>query len=347
MSDAQTTNPAAVAESINEHIRADRACVGCGFNLYGQTVTKDPHYGFAIARCPECGQVAALQSYPTMSRWVNRFRALIASLWVALLIIGFVLSIIFTVQIARGSLQLASEDLADQLGATHENWTLVKAQELADAAHENGTAPAVSGTVNLPTTATTTTNGITTTVTTAPDGSTTTTINRMGIQNIYSGAYSWMMLSDEWIDQELDPSIQAIGGIWKNLNKEFLAMLLPASIFAFLLGVFWSVALLGARRGSIAWIVIATQIMAAVMVLAMVLIPGALPRAMDLATARALPFVLPIVMGAQLLFAFLGVYLGRKIARAVICLTLPPRYRTSLSIFWTRDGLELPKPTLK
>lgn len=52
-------------------------------------------------------------------------------------------------------------------------------------------------------------------------------------------------------------------------------------------------------------------------------------------------------MGAQLIFALLGVYLGRKIARFVICMSLPPRYRTSLSIFWSRDGLELPKPTLK
>tara|TARA_A100001391_G_scaffold155233_1_gene113033 strand:- start:317 stop:1330 length:1014 start_codon:yes stop_codon:yes gene_type:complete len=337
MSDAQTINPADAGESTNEHIRADRACVGCGFNLYGQTVSKDPHYGLAIARCPECGQVAALQSYPTMSRWVNRFRALLASFWVIGLLGVFFISTLITLQIVNGALQLGSEDLAEELGIYHETWSLVLAQQQADAAQSDGSAPPVSGTINLPTT----------TVTTGPAGTTTTTINRAPMGMNYTGMYSWGMLSEDWIEQELDSTMMNIGGIWKNLNKEFLAILLPASFFALLLGVFWSITMLGARRRTIIWLVIVAQIIAVVILLAMILIPGSFPRAIDIAKGQALPVIMPIIMGAQLIFALLGVYLGRKIARFVICMSLPPRYRTSLSIFWTRDGLELPKPTLK
>ena len=68
----------------HDTIRADRACIACGFNLFGQPITREAHYNLLITRCPECGQAAALQSYPTMSHWVNRFRAILSALWIAL-----------------------------------------------------------------------------------------------------------------------------------------------------------------------------------------------------------------------------------------------------------------------
>jgi hypothetical protein len=37
-----------------------------------------------------------------------------------------------------------------------------------------------------------------------------------------------------------------------------------------------------------------------------------------------------------------GVLLGRKLARLMVRLTLPPRMRTALAILWTRDGLPAP-----
>jgi len=347
MSDAQTINPADAGKPINEHIRADRACIGCGFNLYGQTVSKDPHYGLAIARCPECGQVATLQSYPTMSRWVNRFRALLASLWVSILIVLLLISTIFTIEIAMSSMQLASDELTDHIGASHESWRLIKDREQAEAALANGVAPTVPSNTNQSNSYISTSNGLTSTTTSFPDGNTSTTINNVPMGVNYSGAYSWYNLSDDWLDQELEQSLAIIGGVWKNLDKDFLAMLLPASVLAFFFGNFWSITMLGAKRRTILWIPLLVLVFAATLLIWSVLVHGTNPRATDIANRLALPYVLPIIMGTQLIFAFLGVYLGRKIARFVICMSLPPRYRTSLSIFWTRDGLELPKPTLK
>lgn len=60
---------------------ADRACTRCAFNLIGQPIVREKHYGLLIARCPECGTVAALQEYPALGRWANRWAALLAGLW--------------------------------------------------------------------------------------------------------------------------------------------------------------------------------------------------------------------------------------------------------------------------
>ena len=312
MSDAQTLKSAPAGEPTNEHIRADRACIGCGFNLYGQTVTKDPHYGLAIARCPECGQVAALQSYPTMSRWVNRFRALIALFWMFMILSAFALGTMITTTIVEESVNLASSSLAMQIGHEHDEWAAIITQERAVAARAAGTPPPAK-----PSTA--------------------------GYSEFPSATY----LTDEWIEQEYEPTLQGLGGVWKNLDKMFLFMLLPASIFALLLGIYWSVTLLGARRRTILWIPIAIELLAVLWIGIILFDFDTIDSPSEFAMLKSLPYVLPSIMGAQLIFAFLGVYLGRKIARFVICMSLPPRYRTSLSIFWTRDGLELPKPTLK
>lgn len=80
---APAGTPAAPAPRLGELV-GDRCCVNCQFNLAGQTITREPHYGLPIITCPECGTIAALQEYPALSRWVPRFRAAMATL----LIIG-------------------------------------------------------------------------------------------------------------------------------------------------------------------------------------------------------------------------------------------------------------------
>ena len=51
-------------------LSGDRCCARCGFNLYGQTIIREPHYGLLMVRCPECGTAAAMQEY------VDRFEAI-------------------------------------------------------------------------------------------------------------------------------------------------------------------------------------------------------------------------------------------------------------------------------
>ena len=130
----------------HDQIRADRACAGCGFNLYGQSVTKEEHYGLAIARCPECGTVAALQQYPAMSHWVNRFRLILAAIYIFLLFAVFAGSTIGISGFAFAGSRLASENLAGFLMDDLNSW--IAAQEASQTATQplNG-LPAPANTV--------------------------------------------------------------------------------------------------------------------------------------------------------------------------------------------------------
>lgn len=70
----------------------DRLCTRCGYNLTGQPVVREPHYRLLIVRCPECATVASLQEYPLLGRWVGRWTALLAALWLLLTLALFVAS---------------------------------------------------------------------------------------------------------------------------------------------------------------------------------------------------------------------------------------------------------------
>lgn len=59
----------------------DRLCTGCGYNLTGQPIVREPHYQLLVVRCPECGVVASVQDYPTLGRWAGRWAAVLAALW--------------------------------------------------------------------------------------------------------------------------------------------------------------------------------------------------------------------------------------------------------------------------
>lgn len=78
----------APAEERVSLLAADRACTRCAFNLIGQSVVREPHYGLLIIRCPECGTVASLQEYPLLGRWANRWAALLAGLWFLVITAG-------------------------------------------------------------------------------------------------------------------------------------------------------------------------------------------------------------------------------------------------------------------
>ncbi len=60
---------------------ADRPCSACTFNLVGQSIIRERHYGMLVVRCPECGAIASLQEYPLLGRWAGRWAAVAAGLW--------------------------------------------------------------------------------------------------------------------------------------------------------------------------------------------------------------------------------------------------------------------------
>ncbi|MFG0259295.1 MAG: DUF4199 domain-containing protein, partial [Phycisphaerales bacterium JB041] len=79
-------------------VSGDRLCVQCGFNLHGQTITREPHYRMLSVRCPECSTLASLQEYPVLGRWGPRFGVILALVWLvftlgAIFFTGFTLYI--------------------------------------------------------------------------------------------------------------------------------------------------------------------------------------------------------------------------------------------------------------
>ncbi len=71
-------------------VTGDRRCVACGFNLHGQQIVREPHYGMLTVRCPECSAMAALQEYPSLGRWGGRLAMLAAAIFVLVVVAVFV-----------------------------------------------------------------------------------------------------------------------------------------------------------------------------------------------------------------------------------------------------------------
>lgn len=284
-----------------DQIRADRACIGCGFNLYGQSVVREPHYNLAIARCPECGEVAALQSYPVMTHWVNRFRALIAGVWVVALIIIFFIQVSLSGTYAFGMSTGAAQILARTIGEQYTLWAQEHGQTVSSPFGGAGTNP----------------------------------------------YYEWVDIPRDWADAHVPALIDQVDA-WRVLyDTGVLVSAIPAAMIAFILGVFWSIVLLGATRKRVALV----PILAACLVVVFMFTPGftryGALQAQMIAQSYYANLIGPWVMLLQLPFSLLGILVGRKVARWVIKLALPPRARIPFAVFWTRDGLDPPKPEFR
>lgn len=100
----------------------DRTCIRCHFNLVGQPVVKEPIYGMAIVRCPECSTVASLQEYPLLGRWAGRFAALLAAAWLVVLIGGIFATAGIFFGMSQGNTELGSQRLAQRISERHFEW---------------------------------------------------------------------------------------------------------------------------------------------------------------------------------------------------------------------------------
>lgn len=283
-------------DHLSDQIRADRACAGCGFNLFGQSVIKEEHYGLAIARCPECGTVAALQQYPIMTHWVNRFRLIIGAIYVLILVGAFVGSTAAISGFTFGATNVASENLGNHIAFQYGNWT----------SRQNNTA---GPTPNAP-----------------------------------SWTYRYTSLEQEFVETQLDHALHTFGDRWSNADREWVIVMVPMVCVCFGIGVFWSVTLLGATRKRAFLLPLGSCLIAAALIIA-INAPDPLNSSVSqYATQLYVPLIVPIVLSLALTTMAIGIWVGRKIARFMIVLALPPRSRVPFSIFWTRDGLELPRP---
>lgn len=318
-------------------IRADRACIGCGFNLFGQSVSKEEHYGLAICRCPECGTVAALQSYPAMSHWVNRFRAILAAIWIVLLMGVFFGHTMAITGMAQGAGSIASEDLGGIIGQSFYEWEQAKAEE---ALAQNPTP--VTNTTTTPTipglppgTTVVTNNGVT-------------TINGVVVsQNPVvstSSNHRWEYVSKEWVQNHLSETLASSGGLLKNIDPEFLIMYIPGTIVSLVLGIFWSIALISGSRKRVLLVPLVISLIAISLQFVFSSPETGPAYASNIAQSYYGRIVGPFYIATLLLMCSLGVLLGRSLARWVVVMALPPRNRVPLSILWTCDHKPLPKP---
>lgn len=317
-------------------IRADRACIGCGFNLFGQSVSKEDHYGLAICRCPECGTVAALQSYPAMSHWVNRFRAIIASVWITVLL-GFFLGHTMAVTgMAQGAGNLAGQQMSEYIGEANYLWEQAKA-EAAQAANPTPASATTTPTIpGLPAGTTIVTNNGVTTI----NG----VIVAQNAQTTSPNQYRWTWLNSEWIDKHLDETIAGRGGLIKNIDMQFLVMFIPGAMVSILFGVFWSITFLGGSRKRVLLVPLVGSIIAIGLMIALSTRDSGSVFASSLTQDLYGPIVGTFFIAVLFLLCAFGIFIGRMVARWIVLMALPPRSRVPLSILWTADNKSLPKP---
>jgi hypothetical protein len=313
--------PRVVETTHSEQIRADRACIGCGFNLFGQPVFKEEHYNMSVARCPECGQVAALQTYPTMSHWVNRFRAILASIWILFLMGAMFGSVMYQVGMSIASVEIASESFSRTIAGAYEQYEAAKQIE------STGVSGVVSNTPN----STTTVTGATTVTVTTP------------FPQAFAGS-RWVQLDNDWIEDEFPQVREDLGGLWENIDREFMVMIIPAIVASLAVGIFWSVALLAASRPRAFVAPLIASLIACSLVIGFNTVNGSYITASSFTKTLYTPYIVPMMVLLMLSVMGFGVFIGRMVMRKVVLLALPARSRVSFSVLWTRDGLELPKP---
>jgi hypothetical protein len=112
------------AQDTGSRIGADRACTGCGFNLIHQPVVREPSYNLLVATCPECGTVAPLISYPLMSRWVGRWKLVLAVMWIAILLGMFSIQCRLIYTQVRDQTGYIALPLASDIGEAYYAWAI-------------------------------------------------------------------------------------------------------------------------------------------------------------------------------------------------------------------------------
>ncbi len=326
--------PPGDAEQRIALVNADRLCTTCGYNLIGQMVLRESHYKLLIVRCPECGTIASVQEYPLLGRWANRWGIMLAVLWFIFLLGMWPGSAGMIMGWSVGAGEEAASNYAKYIDNIEQTYTAAQAQQQAQAQpQQQGQSPPLAALGGGQT--------ITTTTRMAPGN-----IQRI-IQTLGGSGNDFQQW---WAGQDHDAILAQAGG-WKGaVDWEALVFLIPAWIFALLVGWFWSIALLQfRRRWTYVWGVF-------IVLLACIFAIGPyMGWAMDepyhaWAAARqqiSQKFMIGILI-CSIPPMFVGLAIGRPVTRLLVRGLLPPRLRNSLSLLWTAEGLALPgaKPRL-
>lgn len=310
--------PAGPAETRVGVVLGDRLCVGCGFTLYGQPTIREPHYNLVIVRCPECSTVAALQEYPLLGRWANRWAVLLVGLYLLILVgLAFAGAGVMTAA-TTVAVDQCGEKYATFIAQRHHDWI----KSLDDA-----------------------------TLTGLKSGLPQWLIQQID-QQITPQNAAWSWVTDEWWNQQDPRAMFAAAGGWTGtVSLSGLWAWFPVLLTGFLVGMVWSLALMGMRRSRVLPVALVSVALAAVFIyvgFAGTQYYGTSARpASGIAQSQ---LVVPIsaatlVFGA--LCVALGVWLGRPAARGLVRAMLPPRSRGALAGLWLMEGKSPPLRSIK
>jgi hypothetical protein len=293
-------------------VRGDRLCVRCGFNLHGQTILREPHYGLFIVRCPECSGVTSLQEYPVLGRWAKRWGFMLAAAYV-LIVVGLLLAS----GVAAGGFAAAMAyqhrvEVCNRIGALHRAWFERTGQ-------------------------------VTIAINASP-------LNANLASTTQSYVQSWgpfAAVSTEWWNAEGRDAVNAQRdrGV-STLTGEVLGGCAAASAAAVTVGCVFASILPGLRRVRLLLVPLAVLFVGSVLILVipepgLFIPPPWLPgyvTAGTLVDEVLIPHLRLMLLAGLVGFVALGVFVGRPLCRGLLRLFLPPKYAGAFSFLWECDG---------
>ncbi len=297
--------------SIDGH----RLCAACGFNLRGQPVLRERQYAMLIARCPECAAVAALQEYPTLGRWAGRWAMLLAALWFLALLAG---SLLAAAGIYGAAEEVSRRELAPYSKALNREYFRL-ATDAWDTTNAAATTPAAAAT------------------------------NPYRAQIDNANEYGWVE------ERFFTPTtardvLDRIGG--PDAAREFGAVVIsiPLAVWFALSGMVFGVAFAHLRRagllavaGGILGLAIVLYLLVSINWMARPMFTGGYRSAYDIAAENLSSRLIWVALVVMSLALYVGMLIGRPIARTAIRFLLPPRLRAPLAGLWVCDGLAPPR----
>jgi hypothetical protein len=311
--------PTAAGERVGV-IDGDRLCTGCGFNLHGQTITREPHYSALIVRCPECGMAAALQEYPLLGRWVKRLALLVAATWLLIIISGVGLYALTFYGLSASSVQAGSGALTEVIGERYVAWQ----NDMIERHKDDPNAP--NALVRYPLL------------------SDVLSRTQAGQNPYYGPGYvdpTWLEEQDQMV------FLRDSGGVLGALASAQPTAWAFYGLLAFAMGAAMSVALLHQPSWRVA--VIALIPIGAALLAILHFTPDANPwQTTAYWTALVAQRILWLRLGLIALTYFgvstiAGIFTGRPLARAIVRGAIPPRLRGPLTFLWTAKGLPPPR----
>ena len=299
-------------------IQGDRLCVSCAYNLRGQPVHKEEHYGLFIARCPECGTPAAIQEYPMLGRWPGRIRVLLALCYISTLLFVLVGTCIAFAGLSSATPESATAELAEEIAEAWLDYEFAEHQAGRDAIAANGLAPWMGN------------------------------ISRDDEGRIIKSDYWTMIGPTWWEDTGRDEVMWPMSKRIRRALDISRGMVVLNLLVAFSLGVFCAVLLIATRRRVLACLGFAPI---AVTVFFAWLFAGDYAATygwLYASTAAESAMLWPsfVVTGVLWLMAStLGLVFGRPIARLGVRALLPPTMRGEVAELWFTDGKPLPTGT--